>query len=273
MADELEPDGIEEDPPEKKDDPNDNIVVDGLDPDPDPDPDSDPDLDLDETVSKKDYETLQEKLTRLEGDKKNLNKALHEARQKKAAKEDAPLTEDQLLKILQDNEGDPQTMLNIVKYQAEQAAKKVSGDVLSDAETKKKGKEANSVLKKMYPSLDDDSSEMRTAVDETKSYYGLDGHPLGDYFATGVQVLNALPSLIEAAERRGKDAALKDNADVKRKESIKDNLTPKGGKKTPPGAGLTMSQKEAADQLNLTPGQLKTYKQIVGKTATVQVKE
>jgi len=262
----------EDEESEKDPDPDDEIIVDGLEDEEEQDPDDEEESE--ETVSFKDYEELQKKMERLEGDKKNLNKALHEARQKKAAKEESPLTDEQLLKILEDSEGDNQTILNVVKYQAEQAAKKASGDAFSNAEMKKKSAEANSVLKKMYPSIDDAASEMRTAVDETKAYYGLDGNPFGDYFATGIQILNALPNLIEAAEKRGKEAALKDKADVRRKESIKDNKPPlKGGKRSSPDAGLSESQREATKQLNLTPGQLKTYRQIVGKTAVVQVKE
>ena len=274
----------DEKPDEKSEDKSDSIedvVVEGL------EKEELEDIDLDEldeepdekkseekeTVSTKDFEALQSSLKSLEGDKRNLNKALHEARQKKAVKEEAPLTDEQLLKILEDNEGDKQTILNVVKYQAEKAAKKVSGEVVTDADMKKKGKEANGILKNMYPSLDDDSSEMRKVVDETKSYYGLGEHPLGDFFATGIQVLNALPDLITFAENRGKESALKGKADDKRKSNIKDNLShKKGGKKTS-SAGLTESQTETAKQLGLSDAQLKTFKKIVGTSASVSVKE
>ncbi|MEA2066543.1 MAG: hypothetical protein U9O65_05535 [Thermotogota bacterium] len=248
------------------------IDLDGLD---EEEIDEDPDKkskEKEETVPKKDFEDLQANFKKLEGDKRNLNKALHEARQKKAGKEDAPLTDKQLLKILEDNDDDPQTILNVVKYQAEQAAKKASGEVVSDAETRKKSKEADTLLKSMYPSLDDDSSDMRKAVNETKLYYGLGDNPLGDFFATGIQVLNALPDLITSAEKRGEETALKGKADDKRKKSIKDNLSLKGGKEVL-STGLTESQTETASQLNLSDAQMKTFKKIVGKTATVTVKE
>lgn len=248
------------------------IDLDGLD---EEEIDEDPDKkskEKEETVPKKDFEDLQANFKKLEGDKRNLNKALHEARQKKAGKEDAPLTDKQLLKILEDNDDDPQTILNVVKYQAEQAAKKASGEVVSDAETRKKSKEADTLLKSMYPSLDDDSSDMRKAVNETKLYYGLGDNPLGDFFATGIQVLNALPDLITSAEKRGEETALKGKADDKRKKSIKDNLSLKGGKEVL-STGLTESQTETASQLNLSDAQMKTFKKIVGKTATVMVKE
>lgn len=285
-----EPDDKPDEKSEEKDDSIkdvDDVVIEGLDKkDPeeidldeldededDPDKKKKPEKkDEKETVSKEDFETLQNSVKKLEGDKRNLNKALHEARQKKVEKEDAPLTDEQLLKILADNEDDPQAILNVVKYQAEKAAKKASGEVVSDVEMKKKGKEAGDILRNMYPSLDDDSSDMRKAVNETKSYYGLDDHPLGDFFATGVQILNVLPDLISSAEKRGKESTLKGEADDKRKKSIKDNLSHKGGKKVL-STGLTESQTETATQLNLSDAQMKTFKKIVGKTATVTVKE
>lgn len=231
-------------------------------------------------VSVKELETLKEELSSLKTtvgslktDKRNLNKALHESRQKSKAVKDEPLTEDQLLQILKDADGDAQTIMNVVKYQAEQAANKSTGKAVVDADTKKKADEAQTTLDVMYPSLADDSSEMRQAVNKTKSYYGLNDHPLGDFFATGVQILDALPSLISAAEKRGKETALKGAADGKRKESIKGNLSHgKKGKKSST-AGLSESQSETATQLNLTASQLKTFKKIVGSSASVSVKE
>ncbi|NQT34749.1 hypothetical protein HQ587_06130 [bacterium] len=260
------------------DDPN--VDPDDIDPDADLDKDSDKDPKVD-AVSKDDFDklqssfdSLQASLKSLEGDKKSLNKALHEARQKnKAAKKEEPLSEDQLLKILEEADGDAQTIMNVVKYQAEQAAKKSTGEAVTDADTKKKAKEAKGILSKMYPSLDDESSEMRKAVDETKSDYGLGSHPLGDFFATGIEVLNALPDLISAAEQRGKDAALKGKADGKRKESIKDGLSHGKGKQKTSATGLSSSQSETANQLGLSASQLKTYKKIVGSSASIQVKE
>jgi hypothetical protein len=256
---------------------NDDDSIDKLD-----DDISDDDLKAD-TVSKKDFDELQGKLKKIEDDKRtlttekrNLNKALHEARKaKKSTKEDddEPLTDEQLLKIIKENEGDAETILRVVKHCAERAAKETSGQVVTDSDIQKKSKEAGGILNKLYPSLSDDSSEMRKAVDETKSYYGIDSHPLGDYFATGIQVLQALPDLILAAEKRGKDGALKEKADGKRKETIKDGFSHKKKGSSSSSAGLSTSQSEAAGQLNLSPSQLKTYQKIVGKTASIQVKE
>ena len=223
---------------------------------------------------------LRTQLERLQTDKTNLNKALHQERQKlktvkKESEETEPLDEKQLLKILEENEGDSQTILNIVKYQAEQAARKITGEVVTTADLKNKQKEMNTTLYSMYPSLSDESSDMRKAVDETMDYYNLKTHPLGEAAAVGIQVLSSLPNMLAAAEKRGKEGALKEKADSSRKTSIKDNVSLSSKKSLKDTDELTGSRQEAAKQLNLTPSQMKTYKKLVAKGApsTVLVKE
>ena len=258
---------------------NEDLVIDNS--DDDEDDSEDDDKKTADTVSKADFDALKtdldstkSEMQKLRTDKTSLNKALHEARQKKAPKEeDAPLSDEQLLKILSDNDGDPQTILNIVKYQATQAARQISGEVVSDADIKKKSEDAAGMLDEMYPSLSDQTSEMRQAIDATKKHYGLDGNPLGDLYATGVKVLEGLPDLIAAAEERGKKEGLADRADNNRKDKIKSNLSVKKGSKGS-SKGLSSSQEEAAGQMGLSPAQLKTYQKLVaGKATTVQVKE
>ena len=220
-------------------------------------------------------------LVELRGKHSDLKSALHQARQankagKKKDEEEPPLTDDQLLKILRDNEGDPQTILNVVKYQAKRAATKASKDELTDSALRKKVTESNTLLGKLYPGLSDDSSKIRASVDRAKADYGLDDHPLGDLFATGVEVLNNLTELLSAAEERGRESATKTKgtADSQRKAAIKAG---QGGafKATPGKKGtLSESQEEVAGQMNLTPSQRKIMAQISGKkTQTVSVKE
>ena len=217
---------------------------------------------------------LEKTVKQLQNDKFKLNKALHEARKKKKkdSEKEEPLTDAQLLDILEENKDDPETILRVVKYQAEKSAKEASGKAVSTAEIKRQAKEAGDLLGQMYPSLYEEGSEMRQAVDSTKEKLGLNDNPLGDYFATGVQVLNALPELIVAAEKRGEAIALKKKVDNKRKQSIKENSRVSSKSKAEKKHVLTDTQVEAAKQLNLTEGQLKTYKKIMG-SKTVEVKE
>ena len=166
-----------------------------------------------------------------------------------------------------------QTMLNVVKYQAEQAAKKGSTEAISASNMKKKVSESDEVLTRMYPQLAEEGSEIRASVDKTKEEYGIDSHPLGDYFATGIQVLKALPGLLADAEKRGNDSAKSGKVDDKRKDSIKKNLSKKNKGKKDDGS-FSATQSETADQMNLSPSTRKIMQQLVGKNArTVSVKE
>jgi hypothetical protein len=260
-------------------DTDDDVTVDVDDLDDDEDDDDSPD-----TVSAKDFSKLQSdyektkgEVEKLRNDKSNLNKALHEARQQKKSKDtdqEEVLTDEQLVKILEDNANDPKTMLNIVKYQAEIAAKAASDKTIDIVSVNEKVKEADEMLEGMYPALNDETSEIRKAVNDTKNYYNRNDNPLGDLLATGVQVLYALPDLVEQAEKRGRAEKVKDKADNNRKEKVKENKSARSrSTRLSEGAGLTASQAETAEQLNLSPAQMKAYKQMIGTKGTVQVKE
>jgi len=237
-----------------------------------------------DTVSKSEFDSFKAKaendakeLERLRKDKSDLKSALHQARQtKKASKKDEepPLTDAQLMTILRDNDGDPQTILNVVKYQAKRAASEASKEELSERDLTKKVSEANQLLSQMYPKLADEGSNIRVSVDEAKADLGITDHPLGDYFATGVQLLHNLPGLIEAAEKRGEESASKGTAEQRRKAAIR---TGKGGafrQSTGKRGTLSETADEAATQMGLSPAQRKIMAQISGrKTQTVSVKE
>jgi len=215
-----------------------------------------------------DIAKMKSEIEQLKNDKSNLNKALHKTRQKsKEVKEEEVLSKDQLKSILSENEGDPEAMLRVLEYSAEQIAKKVSSDTVSSAELKKLERESNDMLIGMYPSLAEESSDMRRAIDETKAHYGIENNPLGDLYATGIRVLNSLPSLIDAAEARGKEAGKKGIAESNRKKSIKDSDLDLG-KNVKTAKGLSDTEAAAESQLNLTEGQKKIYKQLVGKKAS-----
>ena len=209
---------------------------------------------------------LKSKVEKLETDKQNLNKALHKTRQKaKETKTEEVLSKDQLRQILEENAGDPDTMLRVLEYQAKQFGKEAAQTVVTDDKLNSIQKEADEMLIEMYPSLAEESSAMRKAVDETKSNYGIANHQFGDLFATGVRILHALPGMIEAAEKRGREEGKKGKADEVRKESIKgDDLFKTKGSKD---QGMTESQSSAESQLNLNKNQQAIYRKLVGKKA------
>lgn len=230
--------------------------------------------DKDANKDKKDapsVEDLQKQLKQKEDHIKNLNRALHESRSKKKAGKDKqegePLSQEQLVAILHEHKDDPATLLNIVEYVASQAASGAKKDAINETEIAQKVKEVNTILLEEFPDLSDESSMMRTNVDETKRYFNVESHPFGDLFGTAVNVLYNLKDIVQAAEERGKEAALKEKADHKRKKSANDtNLAPKGkGKGSLSPSTLSSRHVAVAKQMGMTPSQAKIYATLVNK--------
>lgn len=202
---------------------------------------------------------------------KALNRALHEERQKKKTEktEEAVLTETQLLGILEEYKDDPKTLLNVIKYQAEQAAKGAATKSITDADVVRKKKEADDYIYKTYPDLTKDDSQLRAAVNKTKSELGIDDHPFGELFGTAVTFLSAAPQILKDAYDQGRKDAMAGVAEKTRKDLVKESdLTPKGkgGKITP----LSANTEDVAKRLGLkSPQQLAILKKLTasGKNA------
>jgi hypothetical protein len=221
--------------------------------------------------------TMEQRLTRLEEDKKNLKIALHKERQEKKAAKAAPddpvLTDEQLEKILEENP-DSATQLKVVRYMAEKIAKGERKTAIEDVNAGQRSREMNKLLLDRYPDLADEGSAMRVEIEETKENLGISDHPYGDFFAVGARVLENLPTILTNAYEKGKKEALGEKAELKRGEKINGGKLTPGGKKTAPSGveGLTKEQNESATQMAMTPSQRKIYAQLVGKnTKTVSV--
>lgn len=249
--------------------------------------DFDPDLDLgdgkdsqtidtDDKAKKEDkgpsiedrMKAMESTVGRLERDKKNLQKALHEERQsKKGSKgEEIELTDDQVLAIIEEHKGDAKVMLNAMKYYAAQEAKKAGKRAVDETELKGKKAEIDRLMKQRYPDIENEDSDIRKGINETKDALGINEHPFGDYFAAGVNVLNHLPQIVKHWYEQGKKAALDTKTEKARDKQIKDgDLTPstKGKAGDLDGTGLSASQLEAAKRVfgpKPTKQQLTLYK-------------
>ena len=282
-------DSKDDDPPEvdtkdddpDKDDPDDIVITPDKDDDPDKDkldPDKVKELQDQKTGYEKTVKELEEERDRLREEKKNLNTALHQARQtKKEVKPDAKsqLSEAQLKQILEDNPNDTDTQFNVLKYLAEQVAKGVSADSINAAEVGKTKERLNSFLKERYPDLDTPGTEIRKEIDEAKDQLGLHDHPYGDYFAVASCVLDELPQMLEAEHKRGLKDKAKADTEEKREEAIEHGKVLSSKKAGKSAAVLTKGQSETFDQMDLTPSQRKIAKQLVAKKApkTVSVEE
>jgi len=209
---------------------------------------------------------LEKKVKDLEKDKK---RAFYEARQVKKTPETTPpgakLTDSQIKQILVDNKDDPDTLMNVVKYIAEESARGVSTETVNAAEMTRKKGELDGFLAERYPDIDTPGSDIRIEVDKAKKDLGMEKHPFGDYFAVASRVLEDLPDLLENAYKKGKGETGTEDAEDKRKKDIASKKLPASKKRSVTGEELTGTQAEAAKQLGLTKGQEKIYKKLVAK--------
>jgi hypothetical protein len=214
-----------------------------------------------------DYET---RMQRLEDDKRNLKKALHEARQEKKAKkvdDTVSLTDADLTKIIEEHKDDPSVLLNAVTYKMEQIVKKGKIEAVDEVQVKQKANQLNNFLKSKFgDTLDDDSSELRVGINKAKDFLNVSDHPFGDAIGAAAVVFENMPKLLQAEYERGKNEALTGNVEKNRVSGIKNgNSLMSGSKRTDGGSnkatGLTESQAETAKQLGFKPGtqQYKIY--------------
>jgi hypothetical protein len=214
-----------------------------------------------------DYET---RMQRLEDDKRNLKKALHEARQEKKAKkvdDTVSLTDADLTKIIEEHKDDPSVLLNAVTYKMEQIVKKGKIEAVDEVQVKQKANQLNNFLKSKFgDTLDDDSSELRVGINKAKDFLNVSDHPFGDAIGAAAVVFENMPKLLQAEYERGKNEALTGNVEKNRVSGIKNGNSLMSGSKRADGGsnkatGLTESQAETAKQLGFKPGtqQYKIY--------------
>ncbi len=204
---------------------------------------------------------------------KDLNIALHNERQAKkkgdGKDEEVVLTDTQIVGLLEEYKDDPKTMNQIIKYQAQQAAKSAARETVDAADMAKKKKEADDYLLRTYPDLAVPDSELRTAVDKTKAGLGLENHPYGDLFGAAVTFFLAAPTALKNAYDKGiadaKAGVSKGEEEKARKELVKGSGLPMKGKK---GTGttekmLSENDREVAKKLGITsPRQIAIFNKL-----------
>lgn len=209
----------------------------------------------------------------------DLNKALHEERKskKEAAKskdEEPPkVTRTELKKLYEEYKDDPDTMFQLIEYVAAEAAKGASKDAISRNKVTDNRKEIDGYLQQNFPDLYTDASELRRAVDKTKSEMGFDDHPYGDFVGTAIQTMLNLPHLAKKYYDQGRSDANSGKAEKKRQELVKDgSLTPKGkGNAGTDVKGLQGKHLEVANRLELSPSARKILEKMTSKGAVSTV--
>jgi hypothetical protein len=219
---------------------------------------------------------LEERTSRLETDKKNLQKALHEARQeRKKSKEpetQVTLTDAELQKIVEEHKDDPKVVFNALTYKMQQLLKTGKVEAVNEVEIKGKQRELDGILRQRVKDFDDESSESRATINQAKSRFNLDDHPFGDFLGTAAAVYIEMPNILKNAREEGKKEALNEKAEDARKKGIKESqATPAGQKFGSPKSGggeLTVSQMDTAKRLGFTtPEKLKLYKSQILKVS------
>ena len=209
---------------------------------------------------------MEARLTRLEGDKRDLQKALHEARQerKKSKEQEVELTDADILKIVEEHKDDPKVMVNAMKYMTQQMIKKGTKDTVNEVEIKNRKQQLEGILRERVKTFDDETSESRGFINRAKTDFNLEDHPYGDFLGAAAAVYMNLQAILDERFDQGKKVSLNDKAEESRKKDIKGKQPIGGGPKLPGGKGsveLTASQSETARKLGFTtPEKLKLYK-------------
>lgn len=229
----------------------------------------------------KEYESLKTNYESLSKHKGDLDKALHGLRQEiktlktgktEADGEDAEFTDSQLLGLMETHKDDPATMLQIMRHEAKQAAKNQGKAVVDDLQTGNLKKQTDDFLLQQYPNFYSDDSEIRPVINSAKEKFGLDDHPLGDFFAAGSVALQSLPQIMQAQYERGKKEALGGKAEETRKENIGKKTPADSGKRSSKSTSLKGQALETAQQMGLSPSQQKLYAKMLGnKNKSVSV--
>lgn len=208
----------------------------------------------------------QARITQLETEKRNLNVALHQARQERKPKQEAPpetLTPDQIKQLLKEHGDDPEVMYNLVQYIAGQSSREQTNvNELSQLK-----KQSDNYVYQRWPSMADESSELFQKTHETAKSLRVADHPLGDYLALATLICEELPNIQKQSYEEGRTSALKGKAEKTRKQTIKTNvLTPSGsGKEKETGGELPSEFLATAKQMGMSPSQRKVYATLVSK--------
>jgi len=222
------------------------------------------------------YQKLLDRYNRLSTHKTDLDKALHEARQKKGTDAAPKFTRAQLKTILEENQDDPDTLLNVIETLTSQAAKTVTEDAMSKADLNRAAKEADTMLLSRWPSLAEDGSDLRLACDEKKEQYGLGDSPLGDLLSMSLLVMDDLPSLIKKYKEEGRKEALGETAEEKVKAAAKSTKLKGKGEKGSSDTAPTQREMKAMKALSIKPESSagKNYlKMVRGTKKNAQVEE
>ena len=232
----------------------------------------------DEDITKK-FSDLETRLSERDSHVTDLNKAIHglrkelkEAKAEKVESGETVFTDAQLVSLLEEHKDDPATQLQIMKHVARQHSQDAQKGAVDQAAISSTKKELDGFLSNTYPDLSTEGSEIRVVVDQTKDMLGLSDHPYGDFLGTGAMLLQNIEQFTAQAREEGKQEALKELADSKRKKDVKANLPASSGSGKQKGSGvISPDVLKTAKQMGLNKAQTKIYAQMRSRTKQTTV--
>lgn len=206
---------------------------------------------------------LLEEVKSLRKKKSQLNKALHQARQKnKQTNSDEPVnySDEDLVGLVDRYKDDPAALLQIMRFVGTQSAKQQTD--FANLEKVKQNHDAYVVDR--WPEMADEDSELYQQANETKQALKLEDHPLGDYIALSTLICEALPDLQKVSYDQGVNDAKKGTVKANRQIETniqKNKLTP-SHKENVGGESMSAISRKVAKQMNLTKRQIALMKKI-----------
>jgi hypothetical protein len=196
---------------------------------------------------------IKSEVEKLRNDKRDLKKALHEARQERKGKkeDDVTLTDAELVQIVEQHKDDPTVLMNAVKYMVNQQVKGAKKEAVNEVEVQQKKTQFDAIDRNYYKDFDDEDSPIRKSVEKAKDVMMIKEHPFGDTLGAAVTVYANLKNITEYWFEQGKKAATDDKVNKAREQQIKD------GKLTPPGSKGTV---ELKDSKKLSESEMETAK-------------
>jgi len=234
-------------------------------------PDAEDDGKPAEPAPKAESSDIDQKLEEMKAENARLqalvNKKFYELRQqKKAAKEGEEakpaFTDAQLLKILEEHQGEPAVLLQVMKHMTEAGAVKAEKAAVDTAEIKQHQAQVDAWLHQNVPDLYEEGSQRRAQTDEIKSKLRLDAHPMGDFLSVAAAMLASYPDMIAKAQEEGRKKALSEASEAGRKKAVA-GAAPAGGKsKAAAGAAGDADFIQQGKAMNLTGSALALYVQM-----------
>lgn len=216
-------------------------------------------------------EKLRTELESVKKDRDRLGYKLRQQSQQKPEKEtdkEAQFTDAQLVQLISEHKEEPEILLQIMKQVNKQEGAKTAETQIKAAEIKQRRTEIDKWMAENVPGALDENSPDHEQMTNARSMLNLEDHPYGDFLGVAAANLMVLPQMLQDAEKRGREAALKEKGETTRKKTIKENSQSGGKPKTKPATGGDLDAKaaEVIGKLGLQGKAAETYKKMLSNS-------